>query len=60
MKRLVGKVRFSKNYKFALHGYCSGRLAVADLGAGNVYANAAGKPLISFIKKKMEMICKAI
>ena len=56
VSKIIKKTRFCKNYKLTLHGYCAGRLAVADLSSGNVYANAAGKPLLPYLKKKMKII----
>ena len=53
---LARKARFTKNYKFTLHGYCIGRFAAADLKSGGVFANAAGKPLIRFLKNKMKAV----
>ncbi len=43
--RAVRRARFSKNYRFSLRGWATGRAAAADLGSGCVYASRDAKDL---------------
>lgn len=43
--RAVRRARFTKNYRFSLRGWATGRLLAVDLSSGVLAANAAGKEL---------------
>lgn len=43
--RAVKKAKFSKNYRFSLRGWATGRVVAADLGLGCVYAGREAKDL---------------
>ena len=43
--RAVRRARFSKNYRFSLRGWATGRAVAADLGGGCVYASRDAKDL---------------
>ena len=43
--RAVRRAKFSKNYRFSLRGWATGRAAAADLGGGCVHASRDAKDL---------------
>lgn len=49
----VRRIRFTKNYKFSLHGWSTLRVAALDVGKGAVYSNRQGKPVGKFLKKTL-------
>ncbi len=44
--KLAQKARFRKNYRLGLQGWADLRVAVVDVGAAKVYANARGRELM--------------
>lgn len=48
------KIKYSKTYKFMLHGWSNFKLAVVDLSAGKVAANWQGGDLKTFLLKAMK------
>lgn len=50
--RAIRRHRFCKHYRFALRGYCESRLVVWDLETGQIYGNAAAKPLVKNLKQR--------
>lgn len=55
-KKRLKRIRFTKNYRFTWHGYSSGRIIAINVSEGEVVANAAGKPMISYFKKKLSAL----
>lgn len=41
----IRKLRYTKNYKFSLHGYSTVRIAVLDIKSGSIFTNSRGKEL---------------
>ncbi len=41
----IQSLRFTKNYKFSLHGYSTVRVASLDLKSGGIFTNSRGKEL---------------
>lgn len=54
-RRAIRKLKFTKNYRFSLRGWASGRALAVDLSCGRVYANAAGREMV----KHFESLLKA-
>ena len=48
---LARRARFRKNFKLGMHGWADLRLAIADLGRGDVITNGQGKPLGQIITR---------
>ena len=54
-KRAIRKVRFRKNFALGFRGWADLRVAVADLSNRCVYANGAGKQLVSTIEANLRL-----
>ena len=52
-KAALKRLRFSKSYKFSVHGYSSARAVAFDLNLKEFISNAAGKTLVPYYKKRL-------
>lgn len=53
-QRAVRRARFTKNYRFSLRGWATGRLLAVDLSAGTLTANAAGREMKKLFARLMK------
>ena len=50
-RKAVEKKKFSKSYRFSLHGFSELHAALVDLSASRTYTNRAGYRLVPYFKK---------
>lgn len=55
VKREMRKLRFTKNYKFAVQGYSTVRLAAIELSTEEILTNARGKELKQVLSTALHM-----
>lgn len=54
-KKALRKSKVFKSYKFSLHGWMDGRMAVVELSTGQVTTNSSGHRLSKLLKKTLAL-----
>ncbi|MDL2218560.1 hypothetical protein LJC27_07870 [Christensenellaceae bacterium OttesenSCG-928-M15] len=55
VKKEIKKLRYTKNYRWSLHGYSTVRVAAAELSSEEVFANVRGKELQKVLDTALHM-----